>query len=84
MGYGAPTSASSVDNQAQTAASWDMAPKRSALLDWDWRAVVQEAWKLDPRPIVMFDGDCNLCSGAVNRLLDMDTSNEFWFCSLSS
>lgn len=53
-------------------------------LDWNWRAVVQEAWKLDPRPIIMFDGECNLCNGGVNMLLDMDTNNEFRFCSLSS
>ena len=61
-----------------------VAPKEMVLLNWDWNAAVQEAWKLDPRPIIMFDGDCNLCSGAVNMLLDMDTSNEFRFCSLSS
>jgi predicted DCC family thiol-disulfide oxidoreductase YuxK len=83
IGYGGSTSASPFDNQAQPAASWPV-PGKSARLDWDWREVVQEAWKLDPRPIIMFDGDCNLCSGAVNTLLDMDTTNEFRFCSLSS
>ena len=45
---------------------------------------MQQVWKLDMRPVIMFDGDCNLCNGGVNMLLDMDTSNEFRFCSLSS
>ena len=54
------------------------------LLPWDWRNVAQEVWKLDMRSVILFDGDCNLCNGGVNMLLDMDTSSEFRFCSLSS
>lgn len=53
-------------------------------LPWDWNHVAHSVWKTDNRKIVLFDGDCNLCNGGVNLLLDMDTSNEFRFCSLSS
>lgn len=54
------------------------------LLPWNWKNVCQEVWRLDMRPVIMFDGDCNLCNGGVNMLLDMDTSCKFRFCSLSS
>lgn len=53
-------------------------------LNWDWKVVLQEIWKLDHRAIILFDGECNLCNGGVNMLLDMDTNKEFRFCSLSS
>jgi predicted DCC family thiol-disulfide oxidoreductase YuxK len=56
----------------------------SGLLEWDWKGVMQEIWKTDQRDIILFDGECNLCNGGVNMLLDLDTSNEFRFCSLHS
>lgn len=53
-------------------------------LDWDWKSVMLEIWKDDQREIILFDGECNLCNGGVNMLLDMDTNKEFRFCSLHS
>jgi predicted DCC family thiol-disulfide oxidoreductase YuxK len=34
--------------------------------------------------IVLFDGVCNLCNGAVNFLIDCDKSNRLHFASLQS
>jgi predicted DCC family thiol-disulfide oxidoreductase YuxK len=34
--------------------------------------------------IVLFDGVCNLCNGAVNFLIDYDKSNRLHFASLQS
>jgi len=58
--------------------------KKEMVVAWDVQPVISRVWELDTRPIVMFDGDCNLCSGSVNMLLDFDTSDHFRFCSLSS
>jgi len=38
----------------------------------------------DQRPIVLFDGVCNLCNGGVNFALDNDASGKFRFASLQS
>lgn len=36
------------------------------------------------RPIVLFDGVCNLCNGAVNFLIDHDPAHQFRFAALQS
>jgi predicted DCC family thiol-disulfide oxidoreductase YuxK len=39
----------------------------------------------DPdRPIVLFDGECNLCNGGVNFIIDRDPEARFRFASLQS
>lgn len=81
-----------VENQSQvksspaktTTTTTTSSSTTAAALPWNWQAVVDQVWKDDLRPIIMFDGECNLCNGGVNMLLDMDTNNEFRFCSLSS
>ena len=37
-----------------------------------------------PRAIVLFDGVCNLCNGAVQFILDRDPGERFHFASLQS
>ena len=39
---------------------------------------------MDPKPIVLFDGVCNLCSGSVQFILKRDKNNLFQFASLQS
>jgi len=39
---------------------------------------------MDPKPIVLFDGVCNLCSGSVQFILKRDKKNVFQFASLQS
>ena len=34
--------------------------------------------------IILFDGVCNLCNGAVNWIIDRDKKNQFKFASLQS
>ncbi len=38
----------------------------------------------DPGPIVLFDGLCNLCDGAVQFIIDRDARGRFRFASLQS
>lgn len=38
----------------------------------------------DKRPIILFDGVCNLCNGGVNFALDHDSTGVFRFASLQS
>lgn len=58
--------------------------KEKKTLSWDWEYVVQQCWKESLQPVILFDGECGLCNGGVNFVLDMDTNKEFRFCSLSS
>jgi len=54
-------------------------------VDWDWKAVVDEVFsKNDSRPVILFDGVCNLCNGGVNFALDHDPTGVFRFASLQS
>ena len=45
---------------------------------------VAELWKTDTRPIILFDGVCNLCNGGVNFALDWDPAGRFRFAALQS
>lgn len=38
----------------------------------------------DQRPIILFDGVCNLCNGAVNFMLDIDAKGAFRLAALQS
>jgi predicted DCC family thiol-disulfide oxidoreductase YuxK len=56
----------------------------AATVDWDWQTLVKGVFATDKRPIVLFDGVCNLCSGGVNFAIDRDEQANFRFCSLQS
>jgi predicted DCC family thiol-disulfide oxidoreductase YuxK len=38
----------------------------------------------DPRPIILFDGVCNLCTGSVQFVVERDSRKQFRFASLQS
>ena len=38
----------------------------------------------DERPILLFDGQCNLCNGAVRFVIERDRRARFRFCALQS
>ena len=40
--------------------------------------------QVDERSIILFDGICNLCNGAVNFIIRRDRKNHFYFASLQS
>lgn len=44
------------------------------------RAVFAE----DKRPVLLYDGVCNMCNGFVNRFLDVDKDEKFRFSALQS
>mmetsp|Transcript_19697 Transcript_19697/g.22677 ORF Transcript_19697/g.22677 Transcript_19697/m.22677 type:complete len:286 (+) Transcript_19697:45-902(+) len=50
----------------------------------DWEYLAQSVFSDDDRPIILFDGICNLCNGAVLFALDHDNDNKFRFVSLQS
>lgn len=41
-------------------------------VNWDWQSVARNVFVQDKRPIILFDGHCNLCNGGVNFALDHD------------
>lgn len=53
-------------------------------VDWDWEEVASSVFEEDERPIVLFDGVCNLCNGGVNFAMDHDPSANLRFSSLQS
>jgi hypothetical protein len=38
----------------------------------------------DRRPVILFDGVCNMCNGGVNFVLDWDPAGKLRFCALQS
>eukprot|EP00986_Skeletonema_menzelii_P003019 scaffold884_cov154-Skeletonema_menzelii.AAC.5 len=48
------------------------------------RAVLERVFEQDSRPIILFDGVCNLCNSAVNLALDWDPSGKLRFAALQS
>jgi predicted DCC family thiol-disulfide oxidoreductase YuxK len=55
-----------------------------AVVDWDWKQLAADAFVDDERPIILFDGVCNLCDAGVNFAIDHDERAKFRFCSLQS
>ena len=76
-------SGSDVDSTSSTpdASSKD---ETNAEIDWDWRQMAADVFAEDKRPIVLFDGVCNLCNGGVNFAIDQDESARLRFASLQS
>lgn len=55
-------------------------------VDWDWKKVAEGVFpdNGDQRPIILFDGVCNLCNSGINFAMDQDETAKFRFCSLQS
>mmetsp|Transcript_19326 Transcript_19326/g.40504 ORF Transcript_19326/g.40504 Transcript_19326/m.40504 type:complete len:207 (+) Transcript_19326:231-851(+) len=47
-------------------------------------AVLNKVFENDTRPIILFDGVCNLCNNAVNLALDWDPNGTLRFAALQS
>lgn len=54
------------------------------VVSWDWNAVADHVFEDDQRPVILFDGICNLCNGGVNFALDHDAKGNFRFASMQS
>lgn len=46
--------------------------------------VYQRVFEIDQRPIILFDGVCNMCNSAVNLALDWDPKGKLRFAALQS
>jgi predicted DCC family thiol-disulfide oxidoreductase YuxK len=66
----------------------NLAPSKEAYdataIDWDWKRVADAAFENDKRPILLFDGICNFCNGAVNACIDWDVDEQYRYASLQS
>lgn len=47
-------------------------------------AVLDRVFEIDSRPIILFDGVCNMCNGAVNTAIDWDPRGKLRFSALQS
>lgn len=57
----------------------------SAQCNWDWKTLAESVFTVDEqRPIVLFDGVCNLCDATINFVMDHDSKAQLRFCSLQS
>jgi hypothetical protein len=57
-------------------ASFAASGSNSNGVDFDWRQIAKDVFVSDKRPIILFDGVCNLCNGGVNFALDHDNVGE--------
>jgi len=48
------------------------------------RIISDRVFELDQRPVILFDGVCNLCNKGVNLALDWDPKGTLRFCALQS
>ena len=49
-----------------------------------WQERASKVFSVDERPVILFDGVCNLCNGGVNFALDWDPEGAFRFAALQS
>jgi predicted DCC family thiol-disulfide oxidoreductase YuxK len=61
-----------------------LSTNQESLICDDPRIVSQRVFETDKRPIILFDGVCNLCNGAVNLALDWDPKGKLRFSALQS
>ena len=47
-------------------------------------SAIADYFATDKRPVILFDGVCNLCNGGVNFALDMDPPGMLRFAALQS
>jgi len=80
----ASSSASSESSSSSTTTTATSSAKVASDIDWDWTAVAKDVFRDDSRPIVLFDGVCNLCNGGVNFAIDHDEDANLRFTSLQS
>ena len=67
------TTPSSSSYQKQKSVTTSASPEKGDAVDFDWRAIATNVFGSgDKRSVVLFDGVCNLCNGAVNFSLDHD------------
>lgn len=46
--------------------------------------IAEAVFAQDKRPVLLYDGVCNMCNGFVNLFLDIDTGKKFRFSALQS
>jgi len=74
---------SSVKSSSSSSSSSKQKTK-SQIVDWNWKQLASDAFADDVRPIILFDGVCNLCDAGINFAMDQDESAKFRFCSIQS
>lgn len=67
----------STSSRRESAVSPNDMESYSSAVSWDWQQVAESVFVEDERPIILFDGHCNLCNGGVNFALDHDPKGEW-------
>lgn len=65
-------------------ASYATSSDSSQSVSWDWKQVATDVFEEDERPIILFDGLCNLCHAGVNFAFDNDPDGESFIDPLPS
>jgi len=72
------SSSEGVENEIESSTLEDTEVEEE--IDWDWKKVTQSVFAgEDKRPVILFDGVCNLCNGGVNFALDHDKVGKSFF-----
>eukprot|EP00537_Pseudo-nitzschia_pungens_P004379 CAMPEP_0172363476 /NCGR_PEP_ID=MMETSP1060-20121228/6832_1 /TAXON_ID=37318 /ORGANISM="Pseudo-nitzschia pungens, Strain cf. cingulata" /LENGTH=170 /DNA_ID=CAMNT_0013086225 /DNA_START=797 /DNA_END=1309 /DNA_ORIENTATION=- len=61
-----------------------MAQEQNVVTLLDPKALSSRVFDTDQRPVILFDGVCNLCNNAVNLALDWDPEGKLRFSALQS
>lgn len=80
MGRGMSLSSSSDDSSLSsmnTNSEIDNDRDNSSSDGFDYVQIAKDVFKKDKRPVILFDGVCNLCNGGVNFALDNDSVGKF-------
>jgi predicted DCC family thiol-disulfide oxidoreductase YuxK len=78
------SSKSKLTSPKPTTCNSTIATSFASAVDFDWRFIAEQVFELDTRPIILFDGVCNLCNGGVNFAMDHDSQAKFRYASLQS
>mmetsp|Transcript_29565 Transcript_29565/g.66754 ORF Transcript_29565/g.66754 Transcript_29565/m.66754 type:complete len:211 (+) Transcript_29565:47-679(+) len=74
-GLSSSTGAAAASTESAAAATAELLPPSS---------VLDRVFETDDRPVILFDGVCNLCNNAVNLALDWDPKGKLRFSALQS
>ena len=65
------------DEQSQATSGSSDSSIDTAAVPSKWEAICEKVFENDERPVILFDGDCGLCTDSVNFAIDHDPEGEF-------
>ncbi|KAG7341548.1 thiol-disulfide oxidoreductase dcc [Nitzschia inconspicua] len=74
----------STTTESSTSKNDNVMASLASAVDFEWEPIAENVFEHDQRPVILFDGVCNLCNGAVNFAIDHDSKAKLRFASLQS